>query len=159
MVKNGWLQIRCGEEQLKTLDLLADAEEMSRSFILRQLIPPRDIAEALVETVIRAKENNQLAPSFAMYYANQLIAEMDNDYQNPIRLQREILSGLNPYAKAAQLYITWSRAKRGVSKYFFEKVLYHDEARFTIVVGPEDTHDMIEALKKRIIQYAEKLGL
>jgi hypothetical protein len=160
MVKNGWLQIRCGEEQLKTLDLLADAEEMSRSFILRQLIPPRDIAEALVEASIRSKETGQLAPSFAMYYANQLIQEMDNDYQNPIRLQREIIcSGLNPFAKAAQLYITWSRAKRAVSGYRFEQILYQGKSRFTIAIGPGDTEENVEALKKRIVEYAERLGL
>jgi hypothetical protein len=95
-----------------------------------------------------------------MYYVNQFIREMDEDYQHPIRLQREIVSaGHNPFAKAAQLYIIWNRAKRGVSGYRFEQILYHDKTQFNIAIGPEDTEEIVKNLKQQIIRYAEKLEL
>jgi hypothetical protein len=166
---------------LKALDALADYMGMSRSVAIRELIPPSAITIAAAEKLkleehewAEKLKSQNLEDSEGLFkrntrliildmvitYVGRLAEQMINDSKHPIGLQYELLcGGEDPHIKTALLYAKWSRAKRGMSGYKFEQILYRGKARFTIVIGPGDTDEAIEVLKKRVLEYATKLGL
>lgn len=161
MVKKGWLQVRCGDEQLKSLDKLEDSTGMYRSEVLRELIPPAAVIEAMGEqAALQGRDKRNVARDIALSCVTQLAEQMVNDPNHPIGLQYEVLcGGMDPLIKTALLYTRWARAKLGTENYRFEQIVYQGKARFTIVIGPGDTDAAIDALKKQIVEYAEKLRL
>lgn len=168
MPQKGWLQIRVDKEILESLDAIVSKTHMNRSVVVRELIPPLEIIEAMTDDALLHKRSLRNMARDCMLpwtyrFTDQMLhdpQEKNEDKKRIITLQLMILtSGLDPEKKIALLYSKWSRAKRGVEGYRFEQIIYKRKAQFTIVIGPDDSDDAIENLKKEILKDAEKLGL
>ena len=149
------------KEIVKTLDLLAGKTGTNRSMVIRELIPPVAVIDAMaVQAALEGRDSRNIARDIAISCVCKLAREMTDDPDHPIGLQYELLcSGLDPFIKTALLYAKWARAKIGTEGYRFEQIIYKGKATFTIVIGPNDSDKAIEVLKKQICDFAEKLGM
>jgi len=159
MVKDERLVVLVSGRELKALDCLAEMGRMNRSAIVRGLIPPLVIAEAMVDLQRLQGMSGRFAAEdfFTLFSLNVLAGWMRHDEKNPIEYQLDsACSGDSPELKVALLFQVWSRAKRNIRGHWFEQVFYENRI-FHLVFGPGDTPEKVGALRAEILDYAKKL--
>ena len=180
------INVRLSDETFENLQYFAKQTPLTASMIIRELIQPPAVVDAIIENLIlhsltymkgepitEGTERRLARPTTFQLQSlaiGKLVSEMlDKNEKYKIGIQYEILCGSSVMYKPgsdddlnvtiAQLYRKWARAKRGVDGYHFEGVIYQGKERFNIAIGPDDSDETIELLKKEIVDYAEKLGL
>ena len=159
-----------GADKQSALDALSNCTKMPLTQVLRELIPPLPVCEAMILRARMHSNSGRGVPSNIAYACvSHLIADMEKNPEHDCQLQMELYCGSFRETMAeeapgyneriAMFYQKWVKAEMGDSFYRFEKVIYKGKARFPIVIGPEDTKTSIDAWKKQVVDYAKKLGV
>ena len=151
--------LKLDDDKLAVLDFMALVSGTNRSVVLRELIPDVSIAEAMFEheRLAGCGTGRHVVSNIAYNFVFTMSRLMIEDMEYPIRLQVDIVvSGIDPFIKASQLFMRWARAKQGVEGYLFDSVQVGDR-EFFLAIGPDDSEKYIDSLKAKLIDYAKKL--
>ncbi len=168
------VEIRLNDDKYSHLQYFSGSTGLSVSAIIRELIPSQGVVLALLENavlekfkqlegvVIKDEKIYEKLPSYLIRGClEHLIYLMCKDARCGIEEQFNVLckgfmgSTDEVGEKIAEVFIKWARAKRGVNFYRFELVPYKGKARFNIVIGPDDTDEEIDSLKKQIVKLTD----
>jgi hypothetical protein len=156
-------------ENVVALERMAKTIGLPLSVILRELIPSVPIADAML---LREKafggSGRGVPSSIPNACISLLLAEMKKNPAHDCELQMELFCGSfvetayeeapDYFDRIALFYQMWVRAENSMEGYRFETVLYKGKATFPIVIKYTDKEEVVESWKKRIVEYAEKLG-